>query len=255
MAEGMYAQAMLFAGDPAGCVELLVRAGGGPELPCFDKVSRPSWYHLLAAAEAAAGRPEDAAQWADRAEVVAATLGLAVRTGFAHAARCHALLAVDPASALRWAESAGDLFDGAGIRVEAARARLLAGMALGAIGEPNRAREQFARARTVFEQCGAQLFLEQATREERRMNARMPRRSPRGASGPKGTAAGPAKQFDLTQREVEVATLVAQGLTNRQIAEKLFLSPKTVELHLTRVFAKLGVSSRAAVAGMWADQA
>jgi ATP/maltotriose-dependent transcriptional regulator MalT len=48
----------------------------------------------------------------------------------------------------------------------------------------------------------------------------------------------------LTQREQDIALLVGQGLSNRQIAERLYLSPKTVETHLTRVFAKLNVSAR-----------
>ncbi|MET9030791.1 helix-turn-helix transcriptional regulator [Nocardia sp. NPDC004168] len=49
-------------------------------------------------------------------------------------------------------------------------------------------------------------------------------------------------------RERGVAVRVAQGFTNREIAADLFISPKTVEKHLARVFAKLGVSSRAGVA-------
>jgi DNA-binding CsgD family transcriptional regulator len=57
----------------------------------------------------------------------------------------------------------------------------------------------------------------------------------------------------LTAREKEVAALVAQGLTNREIAEMLFLSPKTVDVHLGRVYAKIGVSRRAAVAGRLAQ--
>lgn len=52
----------------------------------------------------------------------------------------------------------------------------------------------------------------------------------------------------LTDREREVLALVASGATNREIAERLFLSEKTVESHLRNVFAKLGVSSRVAVA-------
>ena len=52
----------------------------------------------------------------------------------------------------------------------------------------------------------------------------------------------------LTGRELEVATLVAEHLTNRQIAERLVLSPKTIERHMEHIFAKLGVTSRGAVA-------
>lgn len=52
----------------------------------------------------------------------------------------------------------------------------------------------------------------------------------------------------LSNRELEIAELVSYGYTNRQIARKLCLSEKTIETHLSHVFAKLGVSSRAAVA-------
>ena len=49
----------------------------------------------------------------------------------------------------------------------------------------------------------------------------------------------------LTEREAEVLELVAQGLTNRQIGERLFISGKTVSVHVSNVLAKLGVASRA----------
>ena len=52
----------------------------------------------------------------------------------------------------------------------------------------------------------------------------------------------------LTPAETQVVRLVKQGLTNPEIAERLFISPRTVQAHLTHVFAKLGISSRSALA-------
>jgi DNA-binding NarL/FixJ family response regulator len=52
----------------------------------------------------------------------------------------------------------------------------------------------------------------------------------------------------LTAREVEVLRLVAQGLTDAQIAEQLIISPRTVNSHLTSIYSKIGVSSRTAAA-------
>lgn len=55
----------------------------------------------------------------------------------------------------------------------------------------------------------------------------------------------------LSQREVEVMTLIARGRTNTQIARELFLSEKTVKNHINRIFAKLGVSDRAQAVSWW----
>ncbi len=63
---------------------------------------------------------------------------------------------------------------------------------------------------------------------------------------------GGAGELGLSRRELEVAKLVASGKTNREIAAELFLSERTIESHLSSVFSKLGVSSRAAVAGVLA---
>lgn len=65
-----------------------------------------------------------------------------------------------------------------------------------------------------------------------------------------GTPCGP-ERFDLSRREVEVMDLVAQGLTNREIAEAFFLSEKTVKNHINRIFSKMAVESRAAAVSRW----
>jgi DNA-binding NarL/FixJ family response regulator len=60
---------------------------------------------------------------------------------------------------------------------------------------------------------------------------------------PVSSTPGPA---ELSPREVEVLGLVAEGLTNAQVAQRLFLSPRTVQRHLNSIYHKLGVSSRTA---------
>jgi predicted ATPase/class 3 adenylate cyclase/DNA-binding CsgD family transcriptional regulator len=60
------------------------------------------------------------------------------------------------------------------------------------------------------------------------------------------TAAPPSYPDGLTAREVEVLGVVAQGLTNEQVAERLVISPRTVDTHLTSIYSKIGVSSRSA---------
>ena len=62
------------------------------------------------------------------------------------------------------------------------------------------------------------------------------------------TKSSPAHPDGLTVREVEVLRLVARGLTDGQVAEKLVISPRTVNTHLTSIYGKIGVSSRSTAA-------
>ena len=73
------------------------------------------------------------------------------------------------------------------------------------------------------------------------------RASAAGAAAPASAPAGAGLE-QLTEREREIAELVTERHTNRQIAAELFLSEKTVETHLRNIFAKLGVGSRVEVA-------
>jgi DNA-binding CsgD family transcriptional regulator len=67
------------------------------------------------------------------------------------------------------------------------------------------------------------------------------------------SAAKPDRPTELTRRQLEIARLVADDLTNRQIAARLFLSERTVETHITNILDKLGLSSRIQLSGWMAD--
>ena len=108
---------------------------------------------------------------------------------------------------------------------EAARVRVLMARACQLCDDPGPAEMELDAAIWVFEQLGATPDIAQA----------------RAASG-----SDPTASTSLTTRELEVLRLVAAGLTNRAIAAELFLSEKTVARHLSNIFAKLDVSSRAA---------
>jgi DNA-binding CsgD family transcriptional regulator len=142
--------------------------------------------------------------------------------------------------AARTALEAAALLDGAGRRSDAAQARILAGRALVAAGQRDRAVLELEHARAALTEAGAPRLADRAARELRRLGLRVARPSRRPGTG---AAAGL-----LSDRERELARLVAAGLTNREIAAELHLSEKTVANHLTRIFSKLEISSRSALA-------
>lgn len=73
------------------------------------------------------------------------------------------------------------------------------------------------------------------------------------ASGIASYARAPALWSSLSAQELQVARMAAEGLSNRQIAERLYLSHRTLSSHLYRIFPKLGITSRAQLAAMSLD--
>lgn len=230
------------AGDSAGCVDRLVRAGGGPDLPNLDGASRVCWFQLLAEAEVTADRPDRAPAWAARAARAAEAMPHPRKQAFAELATAWARSTTEPAAAAAVAERAARTFGELTDRVLQGRALLLAGQCRSAAGDTEVAKRLLADAERVFTGCGAQGFADQAARARRRPGRRTTPGGPGGPGGESSVLAG------LTERERAVATLVAEGHTNREVASALYLSARTVEAHLTRVYAKLGVSSRSALA-------
>ncbi len=70
--------------------------------------------------------------------------------------------------------------------------------------------------------------------------------TPSSTTGHSPPSSAPENPAGLTSREIEVLGLVASGMTSARIAEELYLSPRTVEAHITSIYHKIGVSSRAA---------
>jgi DNA-binding CsgD family transcriptional regulator len=97
------------------------------------------------------------------------------------------------------------------------------------------AREQLRRARTTFDKLGNAPFAEQARDELR-------------AAGEASPGPTNARWDELTPQELQIAKLVADGMTNKEIGETMFLSHRTIATHLYRIFPKLGVSSRTQLA-------
>jgi DNA-binding NarL/FixJ family response regulator len=221
----------------------MLAAAGGAELPPIERPFRSRWYELLARAELQAGDIDAAAGWADRAALAADGLDMPGRSCEALRASARVALARgDAGHAARDALAAAACADRAGLPIEAARARVIAGRALAAGGDPDGALAELQRAHDELGRCGAAHHRDEAARELRGLGKRVPRA---GAATGDGSADGLGA---LSAREREVAGLVAEGRTNREIAATLYLSEKTVENHMSRIFAKLGVPSRLHVA-------
>jgi DNA-binding CsgD family transcriptional regulator len=141
---------------------------------------------------------------------------------------CHAALSGEPALAAQLIGAAETVRSGAGARIIptiaplVARAEELASAALGSV----RYQSEVARGNGLSREAAVALALGEATKAS-------------------NTAAPPSV---LAKREAEVAQLVAQGLSNKQIGARLFISEHTVDSHLRKIMFKLGVNSRAQVA-------
>ncbi|MQA85077.1 MAG: AAA family ATPase [Streptosporangiales bacterium] len=217
-----------------------LRAAGGSDASLIDPLSRPLFYEFLTRYELGRGRVDAAADWARRAEETGHP-DLPYRVGLGHLAQAHALLAAGrPQAAAERAEAAVAAFSPPRSqrgqnRLEAGRARVLWARVLRVSGDHRGALEQLDRAADLLAASGARGWQAEVLREQRRLGRRVP--SP-GEGGP----------VRLTRREREIAELVAQGLSSREIAEALVVSTRTVTTHLSRIYAKLGVSSRTALA-------
>jgi len=233
---------LLEAGEPARALEVLVPAAGGPDLPFVPGVLRSMFQERVVLARLAAGDGEGAGQAAAAAEARAEELGLDFAHSLARRGRAAVLLAAgDAPAAAGLALDAAATADRIGARVAAARARSLAGRALAAGGERDRAAAELDRAAGELDACGAIRYRDEAERELRKLGRRHHRRRGTAPVDGEGLAS-------LTKRELEIAGLVRDRKTNREIAAALYLSEKTVESHLRHIFGKLGVSSRASVA-------
>jgi DNA-binding CsgD family transcriptional regulator len=155
-------------------------------------------------------------------------------------ARSQALLSEgETAETLYW--DAIDRLGRTRLRMELGRAHLLYGEWLRRENRRIDARKRLHTAHQMFAAMGADGFAERAARELRATGERVNKR----------TTAAPAQ---LTAQEAQVARLAGHGLSNPEIAARLFMSPRTVEYHLHKVFTKLDISSRNQLHGVLANR-
>ena len=197
------------------------------QVPDPDRMQRAYGFELLARtraaiADAAGARAALAELIAIAEETDSAPLaaGIAFARGVVEAA-CGA-----HEVARKHLEDGVDRFERAGLPFEAAEARTELAKVLRALGDAKAAEREARRADDQFERLGAS-----------------------------GTARRAARADGLlTARELEVLRLVAEGLSDREIADRLVLSPHTVHRHVSNILVKLGVSSRTAAAAYAARQ-
>ena len=236
------AAALLPAGEPARAVDVLPRLAGGPELPLIPGSWRAQGFEILASSHLQLGRRDDAERAVALAQARAAEVGLP--TAVCWAQRAAAALALDagqPAQAAKRAMASAAAAEGAGAVLEAALSRTLAGRAHAKAGDGDSAVAELEQAVAQLDACGAQRYRDAAERELRKLGRHIHRRTRRG------TADGAGLEL-LSERELQVAHLVVDRKTNREIAGELFVSLKTVEAHMRNLFRKLDVSSRVEVA-------
>jgi DNA-binding NarL/FixJ family response regulator len=189
---------------------------------------------VLVRCAVALGRHDDAERWAERCAQYAGSMRLPASAARAAIARGEVLLARD-GDAVEVAHDAIAVAAAASARRDEAVARLLAGRALAAKGETERAKATLRRVADDARQGGAHALVGEAARELRRLGTRIP--GPNAAPARVGPEA-------LSDRERDISELVVQGRSNKEVAAELFLSEKTIESTLTRIYAKLGVRSR-----------
>jgi DNA-binding CsgD family transcriptional regulator len=218
-------------GDPPGAHQWLCALGKDERmsvLPLFpmDIADEPRLIHIALAAHDSELAVNAAASAQQRSALNPGVRSLAAAAAHASGVLGH--------SQQRLTEAV-ELFDGGGRPLALAAALEDLGLTTAENGDTKQAVETFGRALVLYAQAGAAW---DAGRVRGRLRALGVRRRLVSARHPgRGWAA-------MTDSELVVARLVARGFTNREVAERLFVSPHTVSAHLRHVFAKLGVNSR-----------
>ncbi|MFI5496387.1 AAA family ATPase [Actinoplanes sp. NPDC051859] len=230
-AQAMLAFSRIAADDVQRGAADLVAAGGGPELAALYPHNRLIACTVLSEIAAKVGAPESARHWADLAARVADPrhqLG----HGLALLAAVYPIAAAEPLRAADLAEKSAALLTEAELLMMAGRAWIAATHLRLRAGDRPAALNNLRQAEHVTSGTDSADLHATVRRLVRRLR---PGRAPAAP----GTAA-------LTRRESEIAVLIAAGQSNAEIATQLFLSVRTVETHVSRIYTKLGVTTRAA---------
>ncbi len=238
---GQLAEIRLMSGDPQGCIQTLLDGGGGEGLPLLQPSLKAVLLSMLSSAALRAGDLDAARRWAGDAQDVAERLGLPLQR--AAVQRVYALLHSvdgDHEEAAELFEQAADGFRRAGAPVDHAWTLVMGARSVATVQGPAPAVSWLDTAMALARNCGAARVLEGAEHARGKLAAQATAARPAAASGRNLLAL-------LTERERQIASLAGAGRRTREIADQLYLSPRTVDTHLARIYRKLNVSSRAAL--------
>ncbi|MFJ7215371.1 LuxR C-terminal-related transcriptional regulator [Amycolatopsis sp. NPDC098790] len=215
--------------DVDGALDLLLESGRGQDETGIGNPVFAPWWFTATLLLAGAGRHREADGYAERGQELAASWPTATARGLVLLGRG---VAASGTRAVELLAEASRVLATSPCRVEYARSEYLLGKALTLVGDRKTARQHLRQAALLAAGSGwcsigalARDLLEESGGRLRKPRADV-----------------------LTLREREVADLVAAGASNRDVASALFVSPRTVELHLTNVYRKLAVDSRAELA-------
>lgn len=207
-------------------------------VPTQNRTDRAAGLELLVRAQAAAGELEGArTALAELTAITAVVATLPLKAATSLASGWVAMASDDEDEARRQFEDAVDRFVQSNAPYEVARARIELARALAALDRIDEAALEARRAIDVLTELKAELEISRA----RLLLDSLPQSTSASEDAPRTRS-----DSGLTARELEVLRLVADGLTNQAIAEKLFVSDHTVHRHLANILNKLSVSSRAA---------
>ncbi len=228
---------MLTQGDARGAADVALTLDRADSWGCSSPTLLP-WRSVASVALAKLGEEERALELAQEELRLAQELGTPRAVGIAQRAVALAGPADERQAGL---EAAVATLENGTAKLELARVTCELGAELRRSGERSAARDVLRRAHALAAECGGTALANRAKDELSRSGARLIREPASGVEA-------------LTPSEVRVAELAAEGLTNREVAQALFVSEKTVETHLGRVYRKLDIKSRHALPGALAER-